>query len=65
MIVRLTGRAQMAFRRFPEAAQRDYAVEALKECFKPPAKKDLYAAELQAQRKKKSESWVDCIIATL
>ena len=65
MIVRLTGRTQMAFRRFPEAAQQHYAVEALKECFEPPAKKDLYATELQAQRKEKSESWVDCIIATL
>ena len=50
MIVRLTGRAQTAFRRFPDAAQRDYAqaVEALKERFELPEKKDLYASELQA-----------------
>lgn len=61
MIVRLTGRAQTAFRRFPDEAQRDYraAVKALRERFEPPAKKDMYAAELQVRRKEKSETWGD------
>ena len=61
MIVRLTGRAQTAFRRFPPETQESYedAVKALRERFDPPARKDLYAAELQARRKEKSESWGD------
>ena len=48
MIVRLTGRAQTAFRRFPPETQESYedAVKALRERFDPPARKDLYAAEL-------------------
>lgn len=61
MIVRLTGRAQTAFRRFPEEAQQSYgaAVKALKERFEPPAKKDMYAAELQVRHKEKLETWGD------
>ena len=53
MIVQLTGRGQTAFRRFPVTTQQDYraAVEALKERFKPPAKKDVYAAELKVRKK--------------
>ena len=45
--VRMTGRAQTAFRRFPEAARANYAAAkaALVERFEPPAKKDLYATE--------------------
>ena len=61
MIVRLTGRAQTAFRRFPNEVQQGYAeaVRALKERFEPPARKDLYAAELQVRRREKSETWGD------
>ena len=34
-------------------------MKALKERFEPPAKKDMYAAELQVRRKEKSETWGD------
>ena len=61
MIIRLTDRAQTAFRRFPQGTQENYeeAVKALRERFDPPARKDLYAAELQAHQKEKSETWGD------
>jgi len=59
--VRMTGRAQTAFRRFPEAARANYAAAkaALVERFEPPAKKDLYATEFQSRRKGSSETWGD------
>jgi len=59
--VRMIGRAQTAFRRFPEAARADYAAAkaALIERFEPPAKKDLYATEFQNRKKGSSETWGD------
>ena len=59
--VRLTGRAQIAFQRLPEATRDDYdaATKALKERFEPKSRKPRYQAELQTRRKKKSESWAD------
>ena len=59
--VRLSGRAQTAFRRFSEVARGTYAAarKALLERFEPPAKKDVYAAEFQCRRKDKAEGWGD------
>jgi len=59
--VRMTGCAQVAFQRFPEAARVDYAAAkaALIECFEPLAKKDLYATEFQNRKKGLSETWGD------
>ena len=51
----------MLRRHLAEETQRDYreAVRALKERFEPPAKKDMYATELQVHRIEKSETWGD------
>ena len=59
--VRLTGRAQTAFQRLPEAVRASFkeATAALRQRFEPPSKKPLYQAELQQRRKKKTESWAD------
>jgi dsDNA-binding SOS-regulon protein len=59
--VRLTGRAQIAFQRLPEASRASFieASKALGEHFEPTTRKTHYQAELQARRKKKSESWAD------
>ena len=59
--VRLTGRAQIAFQRLPEATRGHYAAatKALKDRFEPASRKTHYQAELQARRKKKGESWAD------
>lgn len=59
--VRLTGRAQSAFKRFSEEVRQDYdrAVEALTRRFEPESKRQLYLAELQTKRKKRTESWAD------
>lgn len=57
--VRMTGRAQIAFQRLPEATKASYdlAMKALKERFEPVTTR--YQAELQTRRKKKSETWAD------
>ena len=59
--VRLTGRAQKAFQRLPEATQAifDAAKEALTGRFEPASRKTRYQAEFQARRKKASEGWAD------
>ena len=59
--VRLTGRAQIAFQRLPEATRNDYAAatKALKDKFEPGSRKPRYQAELQTRRKKKGESCAD------
>lgn len=59
--VRLTGRAQKAFERLPEAARASYAEakKALKERFEPTSKKSLYQAEFQTRRKKRTEGWAE------
>ena len=59
--VRLTGRAQTAFRRLPDDQKGtfDDAVAALTERFEPKSKRDLYVAELLTREKKLTESWGD------
>ena len=51
--VRLSGRAQAAFKRFNEADREDVwkALAALKDRFEPKSKKDFYMAEFQCRRK--------------
>ena len=59
--VHLTSRAQTAFQRLPLAARTDYkeAAKKLGERFEPKSRKTRYQAELQARRKRNSESWAD------
>ena len=59
--VRLTGKAQVAFQRLPEATRGsfDAATKALKERFEPTTRRTRYQAELHTRRKKKSENWAD------
>ena len=61
--VRLTGRAQTAFQRLPEATRADIKLSTkalnLKERFEPSSRKTRYQAELQTRRKKSTESWAD------
>ena len=59
--VRLTGRAQRAFKQLPEEAQAAYpeAVKALHVRFDPESKWVLYVAEFYTRTKKKSEGWAD------
>ena len=57
--VRLTGKAQTAFMKLPDAARDDYGecVKALKKRFVPDSRKDLYVAELQTRTKRREEDW--------
>ena len=57
--VRLTGKAQTAFMRFPEAIRNDYGerIKALQRRFNPDSKRELYVAELQTRRRHKDEDW--------
>ena len=59
--VRLTGRAQKAFKRLPQATQGNYqrTMEALKERFEPGSKRELHVVEFHARRKGRTESWAD------
>ena len=59
--VRLTGRAQRAFKQLPAVAQADYeeAIKALHERFEPESKRTLYVAEFHTRVKSKSEGWAD------
>ena len=59
--VRLTGRAQKAYKRLSAETRDDFeaTVRALKDRFEPESKKELYAAEFQARKKKKGEEWAD------
>jgi hypothetical protein len=59
--VRLTGRAQKALHRLPEASRVTYeaALTALKERFEPDSRQARYHAELQTRRKRASEGWAD------
>ena len=61
LMVRLTGRAQNASKRIPEATRRSYSdtLAALKRRFEPDSKRELYAAEFQTRRKCRTESWPD------
>ena len=51
--VRLTGRAQTAFKQLPEEAKEAYALAsaALQERFEPASKRELHIAEFQARKK--------------
>lgn len=57
--VRLTGKAQTAFMRFPEATRNNFgeAIVALNRRFNPDSKRELYVAELQSRKKRKDEDW--------
>ena len=57
--VRLMGKAQTAFMRFPEAIRNDYgeSIKALQRRFNPDSKRELYVAELQTRRRHKDEDW--------
>ena len=57
--VRLTGRALMAYKKFPTIVRGSFknAVKALQERFEPESRRDLYLAEFQTRRKGKTESW--------
>lgn len=59
--VRLTGKAQTAYKRLSDDARKGYAdsVKALRERFEPKSKRELYVAEFRARRKKKTEDWAD------
>ena len=59
--VRLTGKAQAAFKKFTEAdkATYDAAVKKLKDRFEPSSRREMYLAELPLKKKKHSESWGD------
>ena len=57
--VRMTGRAQKAYKNLPEATRGAYkeCKEALQERFEPASKKDLYRTEFYARKKRKTEDW--------
>ena len=57
--VRMTGRAQTAFKQLPQESREDYAtcIKALRERFEPESKRELYLAEFQTRSKRKDESW--------
>ena len=57
--VRLTGRAQTAFKQLPEEARASYAEckKALRERFEPASEKELYLAEFQTRSKRTDEGW--------
>ena len=59
--IRLSNRASKAFKKLPAGVQRSYeeAKSALGERFEPGTKRQLYAAELQARKKRKGEEWAD------
>ncbi len=59
--VRLTGKAQTAWRRLSAEAKESYTglTEALRKRFEPDSKRELYAAEFQARRRRRDESWGD------
>ena len=57
--MRLTGKAQTAFRRLPDDVKADYGtcVEALQRRFNPDSKRQLYMVELNARTKRRDEDW--------
>ncbi len=59
--VRLTGRAQTAFKRLPQTTRESYAnaSTALKERFEPASRRELHIVEFQTRRKRRAESWPD------
>ena len=60
--IRLTGRAQTAYKQLKAEVRGgtyDNIVKALRQRFEPESRRELYAAEFQTRRKKKTESWAD------
>ena len=59
--VRLTGKAQVAWRRLSADAKRDYdtAKEALRKRFEPDSKRQRYAAEFHSRQRCDNEKWGD------
>ena len=59
--VRLTGKAQTAWECLSQDAKSTYAKAtcALRQRFEPSSKRDLYAAEFQARKRREKESWGD------
>ena len=59
--VRLIGKAQTAWECLSQEAKSTYekATCALRQRFEPSSKKDLYAAEFQARKRREKESWGD------
>ena len=59
--VRLTGKAQTAFQRFPEDTRKSYveAKKAMKARFEPQSRQERYKVEFQLRRRTKDESWLD------
>ena len=59
--VRLSGKAQMAWKRLSPEVKADYeaAREALEKRFEPESKRSLYFVEFQARGRKKEETWSD------
>ena len=59
--VRLTGKAQVAWKRLTEEARGSYdtAKEALHKRFEPDSKRQLYAAEFHSRRRRRAEQWGD------
>ena len=59
--VRLTGRAQTAFHRFPEESQASYtaAASALQQRFEPKSRMTRYQAAFETRRKKRTEGSAD------
>ena len=57
--VRLTGKAQTAFMKLPEAARGNYGecIKALQKRFAPDSRRELYVAELNTRKKRRDEDW--------
>jgi hypothetical protein len=57
--VRLTGKAQTAFMRFPGAVRENFSesMVALNKRFNPDSKRELYIAELHSRKRRKDEDW--------
>ena len=63
--VRLTGKAQVAWKRLTADARGSYdtAKEALHKRFEPDSKRQLYAAEFHSRRRRRAEQWGDFVDA--
>ena len=59
--VRLTDKAQTAYKKLTDAVRDDYqqTMEALKKRFEPKSKHQLYLAEFQSKQRKQTEKWAD------
>jgi len=57
--VRMTGKAQKAWKRLTQEAKAEYdtAKEALRKRFEPTSRRELYAVEFQTRRRRREETW--------